>query len=435
MAKRDGIYPRKLKSGDITYYLRFRYTYRDETTGAMRMKEIKEKLGRKSQGFTKEMAKDALRARLGEIAQGRFNLDKVRKPHSFGELVDRYLKHAESYKASFHREKYAIAGLREHFGAGTHLSSITKWGVEKWKRARAREVQPSTANRELTILKHMLKMAVEWELTSVNPAVGVSPFPIQEGRIRFASEEELPRLLEACLNEITSPWLFPLVVLALNTSARQGELLDLKREGDVDFERNLIYFGRTKNRKLKIVPMNSAAREAIQSLQGQSSGEFLVSWQWGEAVGKTTVYDAFKKACSTAGLENFRFHDLRHTAASYLVMSGVDLPTVKEILGHREIEMTLRYSHLAPTHKAKAVEQLGRALEQIAQAQSPAKAQASGSQNPPEVEHFGNISLVRKGRGLVPVDKKTQQPQRVNRSDGWWRRGESNPRPKVFRQI
>src|SRR5262249_51086216 len=225
---------------------------------------------------------------------------------------------------------------------------------------------------ELTILKHMLKMAMRWELASTNPATSIAPFSIQEGRIRFATEEELPKLIESCVNQVTSPWLHPLVVLALNTSARQGEILAL-REGDIDFERNLIYFGRTKNRKLKVVPMNRAAREAADWFLKNGKGEYLVSWPWGDPVGKTTVYDAFNRACREAGLENLHFHDLRHTAASYMVMSGVDLPTVKEILGHREINMTLRYSHLAPAHKAKAVQQLGDALQQIAQGQTAQK--------------------------------------------------------------
>jgi site-specific recombinase XerD len=429
MAK--GIYERKWKRGDVTYYIRYQYTVRDEATGQETAKDIKEKLGRKSRGFTREMAKDALRARLGEIAQGRFNLDKARKPHPLGELVDRYLKHAESYKASFTREKYSIEGLRKYFGAATHLSNITVWACEKWKRARVKQVQASTVNRELTILKHMFKMGVRWELASVNPAAGISPFPVQEGRIRFASAEELPRLLDACRNQVTSPWLHPLVVLALNTSARQGELLGLRREGDVDLGQNLIHFGRTKNRKLKIVPMNSAAREAVHWFLQNGTGEHLITWPWGDRVGKTTVYDAFKHACHEAGIENFRFHDLRHTAASYMVMNGVDLPTVKEILGHREIEMTLRYSHLAPSHKAKAMEQLGQALEQIshpveetADVMEPATAISGTS-----LERFRNVLLVRSGRGLSSGN------QSLGSTTNWWRRGESNPRPKVFHQI
>ena len=213
-------------------------------------------------------------------------------------------------------------------------------------------------------------------------------------------------------------------------------MLDLKGEGDIDLERNLIYFGRTKNRKLKVVPMNSAAREAVEWFLNNGKGEFLVSWPWGDRVGKTTVYDAFKQACGEAGAENFRFHDLRHTAASYLVMSGVDLPTVKEILGHREIEMTLRYSHLAPAHKAKAVEQLGKAFQQIAEGQSAEKTEAvSGGKNPTNLERFRNVLLVKSGRGLSVVSPKDATNQELNSNSNWWRRGESNPRPKVFHQI
>src|SRR5262249_39152084 len=153
-------------------------------------------------------------------------------------------------------------------------------------------------------------------------------------------------------------------------------------------------------------------------------------------IGRTTIYDAFKKACSEAKIDQMRFHDLRHTAASYLVMGGVDLPTVKEILGHREIEMTLRYSHLAPAHKAKAVEKLAEALNSAVQnrenraqqAQEPRALVANLAQN-------RNIFLVRTGRGLSVIEPKPEANQAVNATEDWWRRGESNPRPKVFRQI
>ncbi len=125
----------------------------------------------------------------------------------------------------------------------------------------------------------------------------------------------------------------------------------------------------------------------------------------------------------------------RHTAASYLVMSGVDLPTVKEILGHREIEMTLRYSHLAPAHKAKAVEQLGKAFQQITEGQPAEKAEAvSSGQNPANLERFRNVLLVKSGRGLSVISPKDATNQELNSTSKWWRRGESNPRPKVFRQ-
>ena len=138
-----------------------------------------------------------------------------------------------------------------------------------------------------------------------------------------------------------------MVLLALNTGARQGELLQLRWE-DLDLERGLIYFGRTKNRKLKTVPTNRAVRAAIEWLSKHRYGDYVFMLPWGEEIGRTTVYDAFKKACQAAEIEGFRFHDLRHTAASYLVMSGVDLPTVKEILGHQENEMTPRARTVKP---------------------------------------------------------------------------------------
>jgi len=425
MAK--GIYERKGKNGDATYYIRYQYTARD-TEGREVIKDLKEKVGRKSRGFTRELAKKALKARLGEIAQARFNLEKVKKPHHFSELIERYLKHAAGYKLSYRRESYAIEGFKKYF-KGCNLSDITTWAIEKWKRDRAKKVVGATVNRELTILKHMLKMGVKWELCSSNPAASVSPFPVQEGRIRYLSEEEIPALLGVCKNQITSPWLHALVVLALNTGARQGELLDLCYE-DIDQERGLIYFGRTKNRRLKTVPMNHAVRDAVDWLTRHRYGDYLFMWPWGDRVGRTTVYDAFKKACSEAEIKKFRFHDLRHTAASYLVMNGVDLATVKELLGHREIEMTLRYSHLAPAHKAKAVEKLGEALEKITTVQKDrAKGEAVEGKTPALAVNLAqnrNIIMVRQGRGLALAEG--------NQGVEWWRRGESNPRPKVFHQ-
>ena len=120
-------------------------------------------------------------------------------------------------------------------------------------------------------------------------------------------------------------------------------------------------------------------------------------------------------------------------------MSGVDLPTVKEILGHREIEMTLRYSHLAPAHKAKAVERLSEVLEKITNPKDRDAARQAEAEKAPamaaNLAQIRNVFLVRSGRGLSVIGPKEAANQEVSRGSDWWRRGESNPRPKVFRQI
>ena len=95
--------------------------------------------------------------------------------------------------------------------------------------------------------------------------------------------------------------------------------------------------------------------DALNWLKENRYGDYLFMWPWGDRIGKATVYDALKKACKAAEIEDFCYHDLRHTFASHLVMAGVDLLTVKELLGHKTINMTNRYTHLGQGHKALAV--------------------------------------------------------------------------------
>ena len=259
----------------------------------------------------------------------------------------------------------------------------------------------------------MFKMAVEWGLATVNPAAPVKRLPVDDQRTRFLTEDEIQDLLKACEEQITSPWLLPLVTLALNTGARQGELLGLRYE-DIDQEQGLIYFGRTKNRRLKTVPMNDAVTEAIDWLLEHRYGDYLFMWPWSDIIGKSTVYDAFKTACDEAGITEFHFHDLRHTFASHLVMAGVDLVTVKELMGHVDINMTLRYSHLAPEHKAHAVARLGERMQGLRREIEPQAGpvsrelkEAIGTVPATNLAQNRNVFPTRQGRGLkiVNVDK------------------------------
>jgi len=329
----------------------------------------------------------------------------VRKPVPFSKLVEKYKEFAGGYKRGWETEKYIVEEFAELFG-DTPLAQITTWQIEKWKAEEGKRLNPVTVNRRLTVIKHMFKKAVEWDLVKSNPATLVKRFAVTSERTRFLTLDEIQNLLEKCEEQVTSPWLLPLVTLALNTGMRQGELLKLKWE-NVDFERASITIIQGKTLRRKTIAINKEAREALNWLQENRYGELLFMWPWGDPIGKVTVYDAFKKVCSAAKIDDFRFHDLRHTFASHLVMAGVDLVTVKDLLGHKTIAMTNRYTHLAPEHKAQAVAKLSermRGERTVTEAQtgvvSEELKQAINAVSPLKLEQNRNIFLVRRGRGL-----------------------------------
>jgi integrase len=281
MAK--GIYERNGRNGDVTYYIRYQVDGTD----------IKERVGRKSRGFNREMAKDALKSRLGDIAQGHFNLEKVRKPVPFSKLVEKYREFAGGYKRGWETEKYIVEEFASLFG-DTPLAQITTWQIEKWKAEEGRRLNPVTVNRRLTVIKHMFKKAVEWDLAKSNPATSVKRFSVTSERTRFLTEQEIKVLLEECEKLVTSPWLLPLVTLALHTGMRQGELLKLKWQ-NIDLDRGSITIVQGKTLRRKTIAINESAREALEWLRENCYGDLLFLWPWGDPIGKVTVYDALKR--------------------------------------------------------------------------------------------------------------------------------------------
>jgi len=144
-------------------------------------------------------------------------------------------------------------------------------------------------------------------------------------------------------------WLKPVVIFALHTGMRRGEILSLKWT-DVDFTRKLVRVLKSKNGEKRSVPMSNTVYGLLrgQNIRDISGRVFPVSFR--------CLRQGFEKACSRAGLDNFTFHDLRHTFATRLVQNGVDLYKVKELLGHKTIAMTMRYSHHYPESLRSSVE-------------------------------------------------------------------------------
>jgi integrase len=148
----------------------------------------------------------------------------------------------------------------------------------------------------------------------------------------------------------------PIVITALNTGMCRGEILSLKWD-NVDMKHGFILLDKTKNGELREIPINATLRATLEALPRRiDGGHVFVNPVTGGPYGD--IKTGFNRACKKAGIKDFHFHDCRHTFASHLVMAGVDITTVKELLGHKTLTMTLRYAHLAPSHKVRAVDVL-----------------------------------------------------------------------------
>jgi integrase len=172
--------------------------------------------------------------------------------------------------------------------------------------------------------------------------------------LRYLEKEEIRRLVENC-----NPALKSAVILAVNTGMRHGEIFNLKWH-DIDFKRDVICLLETKSGQKREVPMNELVKNELIKVRKHPKSPYVFCHHDGQKV--KDVRKSFWTALKKSGIKDFRFHDLRHTAASQLVMAGVDLNTVREILGHKTIEMTLRYAHLSPNHKKRAVDILAESI-------------------------------------------------------------------------
>ena len=301
-------------------------------------------------GPTKRMAEKALAVRKGEILQGRYQIRK-RGNVRLDIFAKVYLDHAKTNKRSWQRDEGLLKNLLPFFG-NRLLSDINPFLIESYKKKRAGEVKPATVNREIALLKHMYNLAIRWGRTAANPMRDVRLLREENVQERILSQEETEKLLGGC-----TEYSRPIVLTALHTGMRLGEVLGLNWD-QVDLKERVITILHSKNGKVRRIPVNGILLKALTALRYNSKSEFVfVCDKTGGPIHK--FQHAWLNALGRAGIPRCRFHDLRHTFASHLVAGGVDLVTVKELLGHSDINMTSRYAHSAPESKRSAVAILG----------------------------------------------------------------------------
>ncbi|MFA5794515.1 MAG: site-specific integrase [Candidatus Brocadiia bacterium] len=300
---------------------------------------------------TRSLAQEILSKKLDELTREKLSGRPAMANIKFREFAEEYIeKYAKVNKKSWGRDKYSIDHLNKVFGDKS-LCEISSRDIEIYKGDRAAVVKKSTTNRELACMKCIFNVAIKWEYVNDNPVRRVSLFKENNQRVRYLEKNELVRLLA-----FSAPHLKPIIIMALNTGLRLSEVLSLTW-ADIDLQRRLIKVMVTKNNEPRYIPITNRLMDMLQVVPKRLDIPYLFVNEKG--VPYKSVGTSFDNAVRRAGIKDFHFHDLRHTFASYLTMSGAGLRTVQELLGHKTITMTVRYSHLSPEHKQAAVDKMG----------------------------------------------------------------------------
>ena len=292
------------------------------------------------------------------IRDGRYFKTTEARKHTLGELIDRYILDVLPSKSKVEEhQKAQLLWWKSQIGDYL-LSDITpaiiaeqrdKLARENTKRGTRRA--PATVGRYLAAISHAFTVAMkEWGWIEDSPMRRVTKPKEPRGRVRFLSDEERKDLLEAC-QASSNPYLYTVVVLALSTGMRQGEIMNL-RWSDVDFQRGRITLHETKNGERRVV---SIAGLAFQLLQKLDKVDSHLLFPGKDPKQPMDIRFPWEIALKASGIKDFRFHDLRHSAASYLAMNGASIAEIAAVLGHKTLAMVKRYAHLSESHTAGVV--------------------------------------------------------------------------------
>lgn len=282
------------------------------------------------------------------VNEGRFSPEVVNA--SLSEILDRYLevhlkpKNLKTYRDSRYSADRMLERLQD-----TPLSKLRS-AIDIYKAWRRQSVSPSSVRRELGLLKAATKKALEWQMISTDPLAGYRLENVDDKRVRFIEDEEFQRLVNAA-----HPFLVPILLMARFTGMRQGEILKLTWE-DVDLRRQWLLVRHAKNGESRYIPIPAAlVQELAKTPVSQRTG--LLFTRHGTGLVKDGfIRSQFRKAVRLAGLIDFRAHDLRHSFASHAAMRGMDIQTLAKILGHKDLRMTQRYSHMSNEYLKESIE-------------------------------------------------------------------------------
>jgi integrase len=302
---------------------------------------------------TEAEALAALSERLTAIEAGR-----ITRPAdvTLGVLAEQYLAYKRAKgKRSLREDTRVLQRLiLPAFTPALPVRRLTESLIAGYEKTRAGQVSAYTVANELTVLRHMLRLGRRWGYLDQVPEITLPKKPQPRGR--YLDAPEIARLLAACATS-KNPHLGTIVTVAVMTGMRKAEILGLEW-ARVDLATARLTLYKTKSGKPRGIPINRDLYEVLVALEPDAARRQGLVFRRGDGAAWGQIRTAFATALTRAGIAAFRFHDLRHTFASHFMMRGGSLYDLKEILGHSDIKMTMRYAHLSPQHLRAGMERM-----------------------------------------------------------------------------
>lgn len=339
---------RDYRSGRLIFAIRY-----TDVDGRFR----KERTKASSESVARRILADRENAVERALLQGLNSIDDVTKPKQIPtvrQFMAEYKKHLKvTCRPSTYRgcESVIDGRIVPHLG-NFSLRSLNAGEIQKYSDMRLAKVKPATVRNELMILSGMFREAVKGELISANPMRLVDKPKVQNEVIRYLDREEEERLITIAPEPLKTA-----IIVAIHSGMRDSEQRSLMWS-DVRNDEGVIVVRQSKSGMPRRIPMNRPLREALESIEEYPDSPYVFT-----NPDTRKPYDRFnnttwRRVLGSAGIQDFRWHDLRHTFGSRLAQAGVPVTAIRDLLGHSQIQVTMRYAHLAPSNLRDAVQKL-----------------------------------------------------------------------------
>lgn len=294
-----------------------------------------------------------------EMREGRYGTISESRKKTLGDAIERYRKYVLP-KVKKSRREHIIDWLEQTLGQKS-LKEITPALVTELRdklihgEADGKKRGIATVVKYLATLSHVLSMCVnEWQWLEVNPVFKISKPTLPKGRSRFLDDTERARLLLECKSSMNS-FLYTIVILGISTGMRRSEILNLTWS-DIDFERERIILKETKNGEVRVLPLVGFSLKLLKDLESARRIDSYLLFPGKDPKRPIDFRSSWRVAVKNAELKDFKFHDLRHSFASYCVMNGSSVTEVADLLGHKSYHsVTKRYCHLSDAYRKDVV--------------------------------------------------------------------------------